>query len=277
MPSARHSPCFRDDVHVTATALSPDRGDHERLPDGFTLHHVETIGSTNDEAARLASIGAPSGTIVLADEQTGGRGRLGRPWRSAPGNLHASFLLRPDCALKAAGQLSLLAGLALSDLLIERGPEELDVKLKWPNDVLIDGAKVAGILLESAADRKGGLAHVIVGIGVNLVWAPDDAPYPVTSLAAAGFAPSSAGTWLCAYAAALSIRLDRWRRDGFAEIRQAWRGRSFGLGSRVRFQLNRRGVDGRLVDLAENGALLVECGDGSRHELTAGDVVFADR
>ncbi len=247
------------------------------LPRGFTLHHVETIGSTNDEAARLAASGAPSGTIVLADRQSKGRGRLGRTWHSAPGNLHASILLRPDCSLQAASELSLLAGVVLTELLAGHGPDDLDLALKWPNDVLIDGAKVAGILLESGGAKGGRLTHVVIGIGVNVAWSPDDMPYPVTSLAASGFASKPPKDWLFAYASGLANWLDRWQRDGFAVVRDAWRARSYGLGGPIRFRQGQEDVAGRFVDLTEGGALLIEGTDGIRHELTAGDVVFADR
>ena len=261
---------------MTASRQSASGTQSELLPGGFTLHHVETIGSTNDEAARLASNGAPSATIIIADRQTEGRGRLGRTWQSEPGNLHASILLRPDCALQAASQLSLLAGVALVELLAERGPDDLDLKLKWPNDVMIDGAKVAGILLESAGDKAGRVAHVIIGIGVNIAWSPDDLDYPVTSLNAAGFTALPPREWLFAYASSLAIWLDRWRRGGFAVVREAWRARSYGLGGPIRLRLDREDVDGRFVDLTEAGALLIERADGSRRELTAGDVIYAD-
>lgn len=248
----------------------------EHLPADFMLHHVETIGSTNDEAARLASSGAPTGTIVLADRQSKGRGRLGRTWQSVPGNLHASILLRPDCTLQAAAELSLLAGVAFAELLARHGPDDLDITLKWPNDVLIDGAKVAGILLESGGAEGGRLTHVVIGIGVNVAWSPDDMPYPVTSLAAAGFAAKPPKDWLFAYAADLADWLDRWQRGGFAVVRDAWRARSYGLGGPIRFRQGQEDVAGRFVDLTEGGALLIERADGIRHELTAGDVVFAD-
>ena len=250
-------------------------GSHH-LPPGFTLHHVETIGSTNDEAAKLALAGAPSGTIVLADRQSKGRGRLGRTWQSAPGNLHASILLRPDCTLKAASELSLLAAVALSELLADYARDDQTVALKWPNDVLIDGAKVAGILLESGGSKGGRLDHVVIGTGVNIAWSPDDVSYPVTSLAEAGFTEKSPKDWLFAYISSLAIWLDRWQEDGFPVIRDAWRARSYGLGGPIRLRLGRENVDGRFVDLTEGGALLIEGTDGIRRELTAGDVVFAD-
>lgn len=220
--------------------------------------------------------GARSGTIVLADRQSKGRGRLGRTWQSAVGNLHASILLRPDCTLRAASELSLLAAVALVELLEHHGPDGLAIQLKWPNDVLIDGAKVAGILLESGGSKGGRLDHVVIGIGVNITWSPEDVAYPVTSLADAGFVKKPLKDWLFAYISSLSIWLDRWQEDGFAVVRDAWRARSYGLGGPIRFRLGQENVDGRFVDLTEGGALLIEGSDGIRRELTAGDVVFAD-
>jgi BirA family biotin operon repressor/biotin-[acetyl-CoA-carboxylase] ligase len=246
------------------------------LPSGFRLHHVETIGSTNDEAVRLAQEGASSGLIVMADRQTRGRGRLGRSWQSGSGNLHMSILLRPDCRLNAASQLSLLASVVLADVLLEGGPEGLDLTLKWPNDVLIGGAKVAGILLESAGDKTGKLAYVVLGVGLNVAWAPDEMRYRVTSLGAEGFPPRSPSEWLGDYAQSLSIWLDRWQRDGFAVVRAAWRNRSHCLGHPIRLKTDHEEIEGRFIDLTETGALLVEHADRSRSELAAGDITFLD-
>ncbi|MGI9509302.1 MAG: biotin--[acetyl-CoA-carboxylase] ligase [Geminicoccaceae bacterium] len=247
--------------------------EQDEPPEGFTLHHLEAVGSTNDVIARLALEGAPSGTMVLADRQTKGRGRLGRAWQSAPGNLQASILLRVDCPLKNAPQLSLLAGVALGETLARHGPEDLDLALKWPNDVLIGGAKVAGILLETTGDERERLVHVTIGLGMNVVWSPVDVDYPVTSLASAGFGARSPKDWLFIYVSNLAIWLDRWQRDGFAVIRDAWRARSYGLGELIRFRVRSEQIDGRFVDLTEKGALLIERADGTRLEMTAGDVI----
>ena len=261
---------------MTAKRSQREGSAQDDLPKGFGLHHFETVGSTNDEAAKLALAGAPSRTIVLADRQTAGRGRLGRQWQSASGNLHASIILRPECPLQQAAQLSLLAGVALADCLVKAGMDKERIKLKWPNDVLIDGAKVAGILLESASDKQGRLAHVILGVGVNLTWSPIDVSYPVTSLEAAGFARRPLVSWISAYARSLSTWLDRWQQDGFAGVRDAWRDRSYGLGGSIRLRLDREDIDGRFIDLTDGGALLIERTDGTRRELAAGDVIFAD-
>jgi BirA family biotin operon repressor/biotin-[acetyl-CoA-carboxylase] ligase len=245
------------------------------LPQGFALHRADCLGSTNDEAVRMALEGAPSGTIVMAGRQTSGRGRLGRQWVSPPGNLYASIIVRPDCALAATTDLSLLTAVALGEALGELGPAGLEIALKWPNDILLNRAKVAGILLENAVGDRGRAAFVVIGTGVNIRSAPAGAAYPVTCLDGEGFPRSlSPLDLLAAYAGRLEIWLDRWRRDGFPVVREAWRDRAFGIGRAIRLRLDREEIDGVFLDLTEGGALLIEQADGRRREVAAGDVVY---
>jgi BirA family transcriptional regulator, biotin operon repressor / biotin---[acetyl-CoA-carboxylase] ligase len=248
-----------------------------RLPEGFLLHAHERLGSTNDEARRLADEGAPAGTVVLAAEQGRGRGRHGRSWASPPGNLYASVLLRPECAMAVATQLSLVAGLALAEALAALGPPAVDLQLKWPNDVLISGAKTAGILLEGASSADGQATWVVAGAGVNLVSCPDDLGYPVTCLAREGFPTLSPEAVLEAYLQQLDDWLRRWRETGFGAIRRAWLARGFGLGSEIRLRLDRGELRGRWLDLTDTGSLLVEQAGGRRREIATGDVFYLDR
>lgn len=248
-----------------------------RLPEAFVLHAFERLSSTNDEARRLAEGGAAEGHVVWALRQTRGRGRYGRRWRSPAGNLYASVLLRPACTMADTAQLSLLASLALADALERLGPRHLDLALKWPNDVLLGGAKTAGILLEGSARPDGWAAWVVVGSGVNIVSFPSDTPYPATALAEHGFAPLAPASLLEAYVAALAGWLDRWRAQGFSAVRQAWRARSYGLGGPIRLRLKAGELRGRFVDLTARGALVLEHPDGSRREIAAGDVFYGSR
>jgi BirA family biotin operon repressor/biotin-[acetyl-CoA-carboxylase] ligase len=245
-----------------------------RLPDAFVLHAFDRLESTNDEAKRLAEAGSPAGQVVWALEQTRGRGRYGRSWQSPPGNLYASVLLRPDCAMADVAQLSLLASLALFDALAQLGPPQPELALKWPNDVLLAGAKTAGILLEGAARADGAAAWVIIGSGVNIVSFPGDTSYPATALAERGFGTLTPSTLLEAYLAALDGWLRRWRSQGFAPVREAWRARSFNLGGPIRLRLEDGELQGRFVDLTPGGGLLLEQADGSRREIAAGDVLY---
>ena len=138
------------------------------LPDGWRLVALPSVGSTNDAALRLAEGGASEGTFVWAREQTGGRGRRGRSWVSPPGNLYCSTVLRPECPASRAAELGFVAALAVADIV----PAERRIRLKWPNDVLVDGGKIAGILLESSIGQDGLVEHVVAGIGVNVGFAP---------------------------------------------------------------------------------------------------------
>jgi BirA family biotin operon repressor/biotin-[acetyl-CoA-carboxylase] ligase len=245
-----------------------------RLPDGFVLEAHDRLASTNDEALRRAEAGAPAGLVVTAHEQTSGRGRHGRAWASPPGNLYASVLLRPDCPMVVAAQLSLVAGLALGEALVRLGPPDLDLQLKWPNDVLIGGAKAAGILIEGTSDAAGITSWVIVGSGVNIGSCPGDTPYPATFLLREGFAPLPPLAVLEAYLFELDRWLARWREGGFGAVRQAWLARGFGLGGEIQLRLAGGEFQGRFLDLTDSGALLVEHAGGGRREIAAGDVFY---
>ncbi len=159
------------------------------LPSGYRLTFHESIDSTNAEALRLAGAGEDGGLWIWAAVQEAGRGRAGRSWASPAGNLHASLLLRPRVPLATALQLSLLAGVAAHDAvsaLAAGAGVTPTLRLKWPNDILLDDAKLGGILLESRSGAEADAPAVVIGIGLNLARAPDDLGRPVASLAAAG-------------------------------------------------------------------------------------------
>ena len=140
------------------------------LPQGYALIALDEAGSTNDEAKDRAVAGAPEGTVIWARQQRAGRGRRGRAWVSPPGNLYLSVILRPACEARSVAQLSFVAALAVLDLV--DGPLPGRACCKWPNDILVDGGKVAGILLESALRAEGRVDWVVLGIGVNLASHP---------------------------------------------------------------------------------------------------------
>jgi BirA family biotin operon repressor/biotin-[acetyl-CoA-carboxylase] ligase len=173
--------------------------------------------------------------------------------------------------LTARAQLSFVAGLALADALGHHAPEGTAIRLKWPNDVLIGRAKVAGILLESVG------TGVIIGTGVNIASYPADTPYPATSLDAQGFAPTTPRALLGAYLAALDRWFRHWCASGFAPLRTAWCARSLGLGEEIRLRLEREDLRGRFVDVTATGSLLLDLGAGGRREIAAGDVFYPDR
>ncbi len=235
------------------------------MTEQFTVWHHDTIGSTNDEARRLAQEGAPHGTVVHADEQTSGRGRMAHTWFSPPGNLYLSILLRTGQPAARVAELSFVAALSVADTVEALLPRQTRAMLKWPNDVLINGAKIAGILLEQLDDAT------VLGIGVNVLEAPSNAAYKTTTIVANGGIASVDG--------ARDILLDRlgrhlltWRTDGFEPIRTQWLGRSYPVGAAIRATSAGQPVAGHFAGLDVDGALLLDTPDG-RLRIVAGDVV----
>jgi BirA family biotin operon repressor/biotin-[acetyl-CoA-carboxylase] ligase len=218
-----------------------------------------------DEARALALADAPHGTIVVAQVQHAGRGRSGRQWLSPPGNLYMTAILRPELEMRRAPELGFVVALALADAVDAlAGPGST---LKWPNDVLRGGAKLAGILLE----RLDGGA-VLAGIGVNVAHAPTGMPYPVTSLAAEACHAGVDGV-LIAVLRELAAGWDAWQSAGFDPVRRRWTARGPQPGAALQVRLPGEVVTGRFAGLAADGALLLdtECG---RRVLVAGDVLL---
>ncbi|MEA2806575.1 MAG: BirA family transcriptional regulator [Rhodospirillaceae bacterium] len=234
------------------------------LPDGWTLVALDSVGSTNDEAARLADAGSPEGTVVWSREQTGGRGRRGRHWASPVGNLYTSTILRPECAASRAAELGFAAALAVADI----APAGREVRVKWPNDVLVDGGKVAGILLESAIGQTGQVQHVVAGIGVNVGFAPQlpEMRYPGAALG------GSVEAALEKLTSALASRLAEWRREGFATVRAAWLAKAGPIGAEIDVKLGEELVRGRFAGLDREGALLLETAAGPR-KIVSGELL----
>lgn len=238
------------------------------FPAFYRLRRYGRIGSTNDEAKRLAAEGAAEGTLVWARKQTAGHGRQGRIWVSPPGNLYASLILRPEASARVAAQLGFAAALAVGETCVDFAPGAA-IAFKWPNDVLLGARKVAGLLLESEA-RGGDLRWLVLGIGINLVTYPVNADYPATALSAAGV-----GVTPEAILAVLARRFldwyDRWRQYGFAVLRPAWLERAQGVGTPIRVRLPQTVFTGVFLGLDENGALLLDTENG-RRRIEAGEV-----
>jgi len=229
----------------------------------FTVHHFDSIGSTNDEARRRARQGAAHGTVIYADEQTAGRGRLARTWFSPPGNLYLSILLRIDVPLRRMGELSFVASLSVAETVAALLPQRLRPTLKWPNDVLVENAKISGILLEMEADAA------ILGIGLNVLEAPSGARYATTTLVAKG-GIASVDTARDILLEQLGRFLDLWQGEGFSAIRAAWLERSYPSGSTIRVTGGGSSQEGLFVGLDDSGALLLQTDHGLTRIL-AGD------
>ena len=245
------------------------------LPQGYAVVALDEAGSTNDEAKQRAADGAPDGTVMWARRQRAGRGRRGRSWVSPPGNLYLSVVLRPACEARHVAQLSFVAALAVVDLV--DGPLPGRARCKWPNDILVDGAKVAGVLLESALGACGRVDWVVLGIGVNLASHPGIAgPVPSTSLVEAGAPAVAPADALRLLLAALARRRQDWQAQGFGAVRRAWLARAHGLGGPVTVANGDKRLAGVFAGLDADGALVLAQADGSRLSIAAGDVVFGD-
>jgi BirA family biotin operon repressor/biotin-[acetyl-CoA-carboxylase] ligase len=253
-----------------ALELRPLLGTHDV---GQVVHWFAEVRSTNDVAKALAEQGAGHGEVVVAESQTAGRGRRGRSWSSPPGrNLYISVVLRPELPPSRAPELTLLASVALCQAIRDGG---VDAAIKWPNDVLVRGRKVAGILLEMAAETDQ-LQWVVIGAGVNVNARAEDFPLELrevaTSMALERGEPVPRALFAAAVLGALETWLDRHAAEGFGPVRERWRQMCDTLGREVRVKL---AGEGDLVGVAEDvdasGALLVRAG-GEVHRVLAGDV-----
>jgi BirA family biotin operon repressor/biotin-[acetyl-CoA-carboxylase] ligase len=239
---------------------------------GYRIRTYESLDSTNSEAMRLSRAGERGPLWLVTRTQTAGRGRRGRNWAMPPGNLAASLLIRGALAPVEAARLSFVAALAAREACLSLAPAA-DLTLKWPNDLLADGRKLAGLLLECEA-QDDALA-VVVGFGLNLADAPAGMPFPATSLAALGF-PVSAEAAFSALTDAWDRNFDSWRDHGFAEIRRRWLLGAEGIGQPASVIVGDRQESGIFETLDEDGRLVLRLADGSARFVSAGDVYFGD-
>ncbi|MCB1885160.1 MAG: biotin--[acetyl-CoA-carboxylase] ligase [Geminicoccaceae bacterium] len=235
----------------------------------FRIERVAETRSTNDAVRARALAGEPAGLVVRAGRQTAGRGRHGRAWSSPGGNLYASLLLRPDAPPLRAATLSLASGLALAQALRALGTPAV---LKWPNDVLARGAKLAGILLEATTSPEGRIDAVVLGLGVNVASAPDLPERPATSLAALGVTTEPEAL-LVAFLDRLAALLPPWEEAGFAALRRSWLDHALPLGAAVTLRTGERRLEGILRDVDREGRLVLEGPDGHIGRYGAGELI----
>jgi BirA family biotin operon repressor/biotin-[acetyl-CoA-carboxylase] ligase len=235
-------------------------------PKGLALIRHDILDSTNEEARRMAEQGVLGPLWIFARSQTEGRGRRGNTWISEPGNLFATLLVQEPAA--TAAQIGFAASLAAGEAVGAYVDQER-VQLKWPNDVLLDGRKVGGILLETL---KGDA--LAIGIGVNLAHHPLKSEFPATSLCAVlGHAPDPEEV-LAKLAGRLGAWYEVWRGRGFAALRDAWLERAAGLGGEIRARLPGNEIYGVFENLDQDGALLLRKPDRELTRITAGEVFF---
>ena len=238
---------------------------------GVRLSAHETVASTNAEALARARAGEGGPLWITAARQTAGRGRRGNVWASEPGNLYASLLLTDAAPAAHLPELCFVVALAVRDAGCAVAPELASrLKLKWPNDLLLDGAKLAGILIE--AETVGGRTATAIGIGVNCAHHPADLAYPATSLAARGAAVMPAEL-MSALSRSMVARLAQWDRgSGFAAIRAEWLIHAAGIGGDIHVRLADRELTGTFETLDRMGRLMLRLPAGKLEAITVGEV-----
>ena len=250
----------------------------------YTIHRYESVTSTNDLAVRMAEEGAPEGTVVVAREQTAGRGRRGRRWSSPPGSgLYLSFILRPACPMEYLWQVGFVASLAAADAIAQ--VSGLPARIKWPNDILLGGRKVCGILVEARKQSAvcglqsavcSLLPAVIVGVGINVNTPtfPSEITEKATSIAIELGYQIAVGEVEEALLTALNKWYSTYLEHGFAPIIRAWKKLDCTAGRDVVVDTMEGLVEGRAVEVNSAGDLIVEGKDGAKVQITAGDVIL---
>lgn len=243
---------------------------------GQEVVHYDEVDSTNDAARRLAQQGAPAGTLVVAERQTGGKGRMGRSWISPAGEgLWFSFILRPKMLPQEAPRITLVAAVAVAQAL--RSLTGLDIRIKWPNDLLIKGKKITGILTEMNSEI-GRINYLVVGIGINVdinpISLPPEVRVKATSLSAYLNRKLSRLELLRRCLEELERYFEKWQVGGFDKILEEWKQLSATLGNRVQVMVLEDLIEGLAEDVGADGSLLLRLDDGTSYQVVAGDVMF---
>ncbi|CAH1194310.1 Bifunctional ligase/repressor BirA [Paenibacillus auburnensis] len=236
---------------------------------------LETVASTQEEAKKLAEKGAPEGTAVRAEEQTGGRGRMGRKWHSPAGKgIWMSVVLRPDLPLSLTPQLTLLAGVAVCRAI--REVTGVPAGIKWPNDLLAGGRKICGILLESSL-REGGLHYAIAGIGISANLTEEDYPdylqgVGTSLLIEGGGIPVDRTRLTEAVLTELEYLYTLYIEQGFKPVKDFWEAMSVTLGRQISFSTPQGRCEGTAMGLDENGGLLLQDASGKIISILSGEI-----
>lgn len=240
---------------------------------GFRHIELNDTQSTNLECLDRARAGDPGNLWMTARRQTGGRARRGRSWVSEPGNLYASLLLIDPAPMERLASLPLAVSLAVYDAIRSELPLDVDVRIKWPNDVLVEGCKTSGILLEGEALQNGRHA-LVIGCGINIAHKPDQTMYPVTCLAERGATCSPEILFARLYDAMERV-LRLWDRgEGTTAVVKQWRDVAIGIGGPVTVNLPEQSLNGIFSGIDEHGLMLLDMPGGERRTIAAGDVFF---
>lgn len=243
---------------------------------GHRLHYYDKIGSTNEEAFRLGEEGAPEGTVLIAESQTSGKGRMQRVWYSPPGaNIYTSVILRPPAGTMKATQIPIAAGVAAAETLNELCPGK--AWIKWPNDVLIGGKKVCGILAQIKMSGQA-VDFVVVGIGINVNLGRKQFPRDIQAIATSMAIEAGREISRPELIIRLYENMAKWYREltrnGFAAVRERWLNLSEMIGKTVSVMFQNDAVSGEAVGLDEDGSLILRTATNQRKTVSAGDATI---
>ena len=246
---------------------------------GHKLYYYEEIGSTNDEAYRLGLAGAPEGTALIAEKQNAGKGRLQRVWHSPAGkNIYTSIILRPKIESAIAPQISILAGVAVAEVLDSYCPDR--IKLKWPNDVLIDGKKVCGILSQIKIATSE-VDFIVLGMGINVNISYGQFPKEICNLATSLTIETGREISRQELIISLYENLGKWYKhlmqDGFGRIKEKWLSISPMIGEPVQVMFREEAVNGKAIGLDEDGSLILLAAGNKEFKVSAGDATIVKR
>jgi BirA family biotin operon repressor/biotin-[acetyl-CoA-carboxylase] ligase len=243
---------------------------------GHKIHFYQEIGSTNDEAFDLAAAGSPEGTVVIADSQTKGKGRLQRVWHSPAGsNIYTSIILRPYLEPQSAPQISILAGVAVAEIMDNFCPGM--VNLKWPNDILLKGKKVCGILaqMKTSASR---VDFIILGIGINININYNQLPQDIKNTATSLSIETGRNISRQELIIGLYENLAKWYKkliaDGFSAVKEKWLSMAPMIGKRVQIMSGDEVISGKALGIDEQGSLLLLTAEDRKIKISAGDVTI---
>jgi BirA family transcriptional regulator, biotin operon repressor / biotin---[acetyl-CoA-carboxylase] ligase len=252
---------------------------HTPLIHDYHLLSYDSIDSTNEEAKRLAQGGGSHGAVIWAKRQTAGRGRMGREWVSPEGNLYVTALLTPNADIATCAQLSFIAAVAVCETLEAMVGESIPIRCKWPNDILLEGKKLGGILLESfVVTHEDGSSKrwVSVGVGVNIDSYPEHVMYPATCLRDAGVEIVSAKIVLSRFIYNFVHLYDIWQEQGFAPVLKSWLKRAYHIGKPIEVMIGDEAISGTFETVDSSGHLVIQQANGKRRTIHAGDVFFKD-
>ena len=242
----------------------------------YNLVMYDTIDSTNAAALRLVHNGVKGNLVIHAKQQTDGKGRHGKEWISGEGNFYLSILLDPTFTIQSGSGLSFVTALAIKDAFAQiLGVSYSELKFKWPNDILLNGKKIGGILLEtSSTPHKNIPSWFIVGVGINLMNFPDNTDFPATSLRHEGFGEIPCNLMLNAFMDSFAKRYNIWHNRGFGMLKLEWLDSAYNLNMPVSIHFKGKRISGIFEGIDDVGSLLMRLEDGQLHKIIAGEVFF---